>query len=651
MKRALSASLLLSLVTSMLVLVLVTVFALSALDAWRQERDTSRILSSARIARDIVLVREAVRVELGVIDTSIADPLPVTRAHLKELAGMHRQTMAVLRHVQDEMARSGNPSISPRLQRQLVAETAKYDGNLFPVIVAAVKGPREKRSHSLIYDPTSASYRILNLIDAQAAILSRDIAAGGPVLSEMAHISDIAWQVRVSAGAERRTMANLIAANRAPSMAELEGFASVSGRIQAPWQMIEKAADQGVAPPALAGAIAAANREYFGHYLSLHRHIIDQLSRRSDPHINDRQWLALSNPALGSLMQVSRTAMQVAQDRANEKLANVRHDLAVALLWTLLSIGLATFAAAIVFVRVIRPLNAITRAMTIGREEDIETALALRARADEIGLFARALKAQRQSAAERRRLEAEREAADTANRIKSEFLANMSHELRTPLNAVIGFSELMLHKTFGPLPERYEEYARLINDAGGHLLSLVSDILDLAKIEAGRFTADFKVFDLKASAQHCLTMIRRRAEERRITVHARLPGGQLEAEADERAFRQILLNLLSNAVKFSREGGGIWLKLEARQDHVELSVRDEGVGIPADLLTRIGQPFEQASNNPMLAREGTGLGLALVKALAAEHGGEVVVASRENVGTEITVILPLRQDQRASRAA
>jgi signal transduction histidine kinase len=300
---------------------------------------------------------------------------------------------------------------------------------------------------------------------------------------------------------------------------------------------------------------------------------------------------------------------------------------------------------------VIAPLNAITRAMTGGAEEDIEKALSLRTRTDEIGLFARALKAQRQDAAERLRLDAAREAAETASRIKSEFLANMSHELRTPLNAVIGFSELMLHKTFGALPERYEEYALLINDAGNHLLSLVSDILDLAKIEAGRFTPDFRPFDLNACALQCLALVRRRAEERQIAVHAMLPDGALEMEADPRAVKQILLNLLSNAVKFSRDKGEIVLALAASHDGVDIRVRDEGIGIPADVLARIGQPFEQGSNNPMLAREGTGLGLALVKALAAEHGGRVVVTSQENVGTEIRVILPRRQEPRASRAA
>ena len=242
-------------------------------------------------------------------------------------------------------------------------------------------------------------------------------------------------------------------------------------------------------------------------------------------------------------------------------------------------------------------------------------------------------------------------AAETANKAKSEFLANMSHELRTPLNAVIGFSELMMHKTFGPLSERYAEYAGLINDAGTHLLSLVSDILDLAKIEAGRFTPDFQSFDLKAPALACLALIRRRADERHISVTTKLPEGELMVEADSRAIKQILLNLLSNAVKFSRDGGEITLTLAAVQGGVEIKVRDEGIGIPADVLARIGQPFEQASNNPMLAREGTGLGLALVKALAAEHGGKVTVASQENVGTEITVVLPRRQDARAARAA
>jgi signal transduction histidine kinase len=651
MKRASSASLLLSLVTGTLVLVLVTVFTLSALDSWNRESVTSRVLSSARISRDIVLVRETVRVELGQIDTSIADPLPITQAHLEELKAAHLRTMTALRFVEGEMARSGNEKISTRLLDQLQVAVATFDAKLFPVILAAAQGPRAARSHSLIYDPKSATNRILDLIDEQAAQLSRDIASTGPYLGELMRISDVAWHVRVDAGAERRTMANIIAANRPPTQKDLLDYAEASGRIQAPWQTIEKTVQDGMVPAGLANAIIAANREYFGHYLSMHRQILATLSAHGDPHIGDRQWLQMSNPALKSLMQVSRAALDAAEVRAKENLIIERRDLLTALLLMMLSIGLATFALIIVFSRVIVPLGAITRAMTSGKDGDIEAALALRARSDEIGLFARALKAQRQGAAERLRLDAARKAAEAASRVKSEFLANMSHELRTPLNAVIGFSELMLHKTFGPLPEQYEEYAGLINEAGTHLLSLVSDILDLAKIEAGRFAPDFTSFDLKEPALQCLALVRHRAGERRVTVTAQLPDGELFVEADARACKQILLNLLSNAVKFSRESGEITLSLRALRDGAEIRVRDEGIGIPAEVLARIGQPFEQASNNPMLAREGTGLGLALVKALVAEHGGRFSVSSQEDVGTEITVILPRRQASGASRAA
>lgn len=142
MKRVTSPSLLLSLITGTLVLVLVTVFALSALDAWRRERTTSRVLSSARISRGIVLVREAVRVELGLIDTAIADPLPITPEHLKELEDTHLRSMAALHFVEDEMARSGNEKIAPRLLEQLQVESGKFDTQLFPVILAAAQGPR-----------------------------------------------------------------------------------------------------------------------------------------------------------------------------------------------------------------------------------------------------------------------------------------------------------------------------------------------------------------------------------------------------------------------------------------------------------------------------------------------------------------------------
>ena len=234
------------------------------------------------------------------------------------------------------------------------------------------------------------------------------------------------------------------------------------------------------------------------------------------------------------------------------------------------------------------------------------------------------------------------EAAVTASRIKSEFLANMSHELRTPLNAVIGFSDMMLHKAFGPLPGKYEEYARLIHESGSHLLHLVSDILDLAKIEAGKMVLDIKETDLGAVVDSCLQLSAGMADSRQVRLIKDVPDGAVLIHADSRACKQILLNLLSNAVKFSKPGGSVKVSLEVKSDFVRLRVRDKGIGIPDHVLPRLGKAFEQAANDPMLAREGTGLGLALVRQLADAHGGTVHLASAENVGTCVTVELPLR---------
>jgi len=305
--------------------------------------------------------------------------------------------------------------------------------------------------------------------------------------------------------------------------------------------------------------------------------------------------------------------------------------------------------------RVIRPLRAITRTMQAIAGGNLKSDIPFGDRQDEIGQFAGALKMFRDATTERIRLEkalvesrVAQESAETSNRVKSEFLANMSHELRTPLNAIIGFSDIMQHQVRGPLPKDYQEYAVLIHESGNHLLNLVSDILDLAKIEAGKFIIDLRDMDLEETVDYCLQLTRRRAEECGITLVKTMPESPLVLNADPRACKQILLNLLSNAVKFTRRGGSVEIIAMATDDCVSISVRDTGIGIAANILSRIGTAFEQASNDPMLAREGTGLGLALVKALVTQHGGSLRVESRENVGTTVRVELPRVQ---ASRAA
>jgi len=225
----------------------------------------------------------------------------------------------------------------------------------------------------------------------------------------------------------------------------------------------------------------------------------------------------------------------------------------------------------------------------------------------------------------------------------------MSHELRTPLNAIIGFSDLMQNQMFGPLQKQYRDYATIINESGNHLLNLVSDILDIAKIEAGKFVLDFQSIDLTESVAYCVRLVKKRADERGIKLVTLLPAQGLLFTADQRAFRQILLNLLSNAIKFSRPGDEVEISARVSGERLAITVRDHGIGMSESLLARVGRPFEQAINDPVHAREGTGLGLSLVRSLVTQHGGGINIESREGSGTSVTFELPLTQS--ATKAA
>jgi signal transduction histidine kinase len=656
-RRAFSVSTLLSIVIGTLVVVLVTAITAGAMSAWKRERDSAVTMSSARQARDIVMVREALRIELGVIDTTITEPVTASPATLARLKQLHGKTLSAIGYVEDEIIQARDDRMPPELAARVLTAAKEFDRKIFTAVLKAAVEPRERRPQNLITDPSSSVYAMLDVVDMQAAILSRRIATIGPYMSEMMRISDIAWHVRVEAGGERRVYGNFIAWPHKLSLEQRESLARVEGRIEAPWRSIMTPQQDIEMPPEIRKAIAAANREYFGGYTRLRHEMLQKLDKGEPLGLTGPEWLKLSNPALNSLMEVSRAALDAAETRATADLSRARKDLAIALMYMAICTALAVLSVFLVSARIIRPLRQITHAITSNQDEGIEKVLAHSARGDEIGQFAMALKTFRKIAADRQRLENEllknlaaKEAAEAASKVKSEFLANMSHELRTPLNAVIGFSELMLHKTFGPLSARYEEYARLINESGSHLLSLVSDILDLAKIEAGRFQPDFRELDLKTCIEDCVRLVETRAHEQQVGLVVRLPPGAVALVADARACKQILINLLSNAVKFSRPSGIITVSLNERADRVELSVKDEGVGIPASVLARIGQPFEQANNNPMLAREGTGLGLSVVKALVGEHGGEIKVESREDVGTTITITLPRHQQQRAAAA-
>ncbi len=240
------------------------------------------------------------------------------------------------------------------------------------------------------------------------------------------------------------------------------------------------------------------------------------------------------------------------------------------------------------------------------------------------------------------KIRAAQERAEAANRAKSLFLANMSHELRTPLNAVIGFADMMRGEVFGPLGHaRYGEYAKLICGSGQHLLDLVTDILDMAKIENGKLELNIEQIDLEATIANCIELLSLRAKDAGIELSVDFEGDCSQFFADRRAIKQILLNLLTNAVKFTSEGGHVAVEVRSQGDSLALAVRDDGIGIPTDQIPRLGKPFEQVCTDPMLAKGGSGLGLALVHALVQRHGGTVRIESEHGVGTTVTVTFPL----------
>jgi two-component system cell cycle sensor histidine kinase PleC len=247
-----------------------------------------------------------------------------------------------------------------------------------------------------------------------------------------------------------------------------------------------------------------------------------------------------------------------------------------------------------------------------------------------------------------RKYEAEKVRAESANKAKSEFLANMSHELRTPLNAINGFSEIMVGELFGPLGDaRYKEYAGDILASGQHLLSVINDILDMSKIEAGKMNLKFERIDLQEVAEDAVRLIRNRAEAAGLTVIIDMPGLP-EVEADFRALKQVLLNLLSNAQKFTPRGGQIRVFGRAGIDgcgaeRVMIGVQDTGIGISKDDLARLAQPFEQVESQHAKTRQGTGLGLALTKSFVEMHGGLLDMKSEPGKGTTVSFILAVKQ--------
>jgi signal transduction histidine kinase len=240
------------------------------------------------------------------------------------------------------------------------------------------------------------------------------------------------------------------------------------------------------------------------------------------------------------------------------------------------------------------------------------------------------------------KMEQARLQAELANRAKGDFLANMSHELRTPLNAIIGFSEVLATEILGPVADKRQlEYIKDIHSSGLLLLSIINDVLDMSKIEAGKLELAHEKVIARPVIMEAIRMVSERARSRRVNLATTAPDGELSVWGDERAIKQIMLNLLSNAVKFSHEGGRVDIRasLDATGG-LMLEVQDYGIGMAADEIDRALQPFGQAKPATTKTHGGTGLGLPIAKGLAEAHGGNLTIESSPGRGTKVRITLP-----------
>jgi cell cycle sensor histidine kinase DivJ len=243
-----------------------------------------------------------------------------------------------------------------------------------------------------------------------------------------------------------------------------------------------------------------------------------------------------------------------------------------------------------------------------------------------------------------------RESAGQLNDAQRRFLATMSHELRTPLNAIVGFSDILHQELFGALKQqKHREYVGLIQDSGRHLLNVVNDMLDMSRIEAGKYELSVTSFAFTDVVKATPSMLQPMAAKGEVTVKCSVDAALPEMLADKRACQQILINLLSNAIKFTPEGGNVLLSAKQFGRSLRIRLKDDGIGIAEDFMTSIGQPFTQAESGNDRRYEGSGIGLSVVKGLVALHGGEFQIKSKIGVGTEVTVTLPLAAPSSASK--
>ncbi len=647
---------LLSAITGLLVVLLVSIFALWASDAYEKKQVAARMLSIVNLMRSTLAAKENIRIEGGVAHAASTASDVASAATVARMFELREKTNRAIDTMIDQF-RQQHPEKSPPALTELVDSRAGYTP-VFAPLLATARTPKALRSTKPLENWHVAAERLTAAVDQLSSTLTRNRGDADTFISSMMTLTDAVWLVRLDAGSDRGHVGIAIREKETLSTARIQQLARSTGSIDARWADIRDFAARSSVPPQLNAAIARAQHIYFHRFRAVRaRAIADMVAGKPVP-MSNYDWLKASNPGLNSIMAISKVALDLTEAHASEQAKSALRNFYVAIALMFLSIGLASFTTMYVILRVIRPLTRITKTMKTVTGGNFDEAVPFTDRNDEIGQFSRAVSMFRDSAAEQVRLKSEmiqnqaaKDLAEKANRTKSEFLANMSHELRTPLNAIIGFSEMITAEVYGPGLPRYRAYATDIHGAGRHLLSLINDILDLSKAEAGKLELHAEAVDLAELIGESTRMMSDRAAKKGLALTldiAALPPLLI----DRLRSKQILLNLLSNAVKFTPENGAI--TVTAGRDasgRVVVCVRDTGIGIAPEMIAMAFEPFRQIDSTLAREAEGTGLGLPLVRKLIELHDGDVTIESAPRAGTAVFVSFPATRCLEDARVA
>jgi signal transduction histidine kinase len=619
-------------------LVIVAIFAIYGARALERRDEARRIPHIVDISYDLFAAIQDFRLERGAANRAIAGVEISHRNSEDEISKLRAQSGKSL-----DLALTKLAAIKAQGIEAQIAEIGRSRNAFIALrgeIDRALALPKDRRPQNITPAWVAATAELVGAIDALSAQLESELSQGGFFVADMIRIKQLVWPVRSDSGDDRLLVREAMTSGERLSDDRLRKLDVLSGRIEVAWQLIQDAAQRAATPPELKDAINTADKVYFTEFRTLRNHVVDELAAGRRVDIDMRDWFALSAAGRTSVYAVAKTAFDLASSHAAEEAATAERQFYAALALMALFFGVGTITALYVIRGVVHPITRIAETMRIVADGDLTCAIPFENRDDEIGLLSRGLRIFRDNAIEKQELHLAKIGAETANRTKSEFLAHMSHELRTPLNAIIGFSEVIKRSMFGPVNERYRDYAGDIFSSGTHLLKLINEILDLSKLEARQAELYEEDVDLSVLIQACIHLMEPQAQSAKVHLVSAIDDNVPLLRADDRRMRQIMINLLSNAVKFTPEGGHIRVSAFLTETGVTIAVKDTGIGIAPDQIPRALESFRQIDSKISRKYEGTGLGLPVTKLLVELHGGSLAIESQVDVGTTVTCFLP-----------